>query len=103
MADHAAARSALRHDVGGGHLPSSLEARATELRAHARQARHTLAEIEALPVAEAAQLIRDNSARATAEAVAEATWQTRAAEATRWHSPSPVPPPGPERGFGPSL
>ena len=103
MADHAAARSALRRDVGCGQPPSRLEARAAEMRAHARHARQTLGEIEALPIAEAAHLIRDNAARATAEAVAEAARQTRAADATRRHSPSPVHPPGPERGFGPSL
>lgn len=102
MADHAAARSALRHDIGGGHLPSSLQARTTALRAHADRARHALTEIEALPVAEAAQLIRDNAAHARAEGTAEAARQAPAKDVSRWHLPSPVHP-GPGRGFGPSL
>ncbi len=49
------------------------------------------------------QLSRDRAARAAAERIAEAVSQARAAEPTRWHSLSPVYPPGAERGFGPSL
>jgi hypothetical protein len=102
-ANHAAARSALRQAIGGGYPPSSLQARAAELRAHAQQARHHLAKIEAFPVAAAAQLIRDRAAQAEAERIAEATRLARAADPGRWHSPAPVYPSFPERGFGPSL
>ncbi len=102
-ANHAAARSALRQGIGGGYLPSSLEARAAELRGHAQQARHHLAEIEALPGAEAAQLIRDRAAQAEPERTGEATRQAPAADPRRRHSSAPAYPPSPERGFGPSL
>lgn len=102
-AHHAAARSALWQNIGGGHRTGSLQARVTELRGHAHQARDNLAEIEALPVAEAEQLIRYKAARATAESVAEAARQERAAEASRWHPPPPMYQPGPQRDVGPSL
>jgi hypothetical protein len=102
-ANHAAARTAQWQGIGGGYLPSSLRARVTELRSHAQQTRLDLAEIEALPVTEAAQLIRDRAAQAEAERVAEATRLARGADPGRWHSPAPVYPPYPERGFGPSL
>lgn len=102
-ATHTAARSALWQGIGGGYLPSSLRARVTELRGHAQQSRDTLTEIEALPVTEAAQLIRDRAAQAEAERIAEATRLARGADPGRWHSPAPVYPPYPERGFGPSL
>jgi hypothetical protein len=102
-ADHAAARSALWQDVGSGYPPSSLEARAAELRVHAHQARSTLAEIEALPVTEAAELIWYRTARAAAERTATAASRARVAESTRWHSASPGGQPTAERDFGPSL
>jgi len=94
---HADARAALWRSVG--EWPSGVEARATELRSGVAQARRTLAEIEALPLTEAAQLIRDRAAQAAAERTAEAASRARAAEPSPWHSPSPVY----QRGFGPSL
>ncbi len=96
-AHHAEARAALRRSVGEG--PSGAKARATESHSRADQARHTLAELEALPVTAAAQLIQDRAAQAAAEKIAEAASRARAAEPRPWHSPST----GYERGFGPSL
>ena len=102
-ATHAAARSALGQGIGGGYLPSSLRARVTELRSHAQQTRHDLAEIEALPVTEVEKLIRDRAAQAGAEKVVEAAGRARAANARGLSSPTPVYYPGPQRDFGPSL
>jgi hypothetical protein len=67
------------------------------------QARRTFAEIEAVPVTEAAHLIRDRAAQGAAERTAEAASCARAAEPSPWPSPSPVYQPDAERGFGPSL
>ncbi|WP_242448153.1 MobF family relaxase [Cellulomonas sp. WB94] len=101
-ADHAAARSALRQGIGGGHVPSSLQARAAALRGHALQARRALAEIEALPATEAAQLIRGRTARAAAERTIKAASRARAAEPSAWHLASPGHQSSAEREFGPS-
>ena len=102
-AHHADTRAALWHTIGGGQRPSDLQARATQWRARADHDRRSLAEIEALPVTEAAQHIRDRSEQATAERIAvEAASRARAAEPSRWHSLSRVHQPDPERGFGPS-
>jgi hypothetical protein len=101
-ADHAAARAVLRQDIGAGRRPSSLEAWSTKLCSHAQQARRTLAEIEALPIIEAAQLIR-YGARGAAERTAAAALRARAAEPSPWHPPSPMHDPSAERDFGPSL
>ncbi len=100
---HSAARSAQWQGIGGGYLPSSLKARVTELRGHAQHSRDTLTEIETLPVTAAAQLIRDRAAQAEAEGIEEAARLARAAERAGRHSPSPVYPSYPERGFGPGL
>jgi hypothetical protein len=100
-AHHADARAELRRSVSEG--PGGAKARATESHNRAAHARRTLAELEALPVTEAAQLIQDRAARAEAEKIATAASQARAAEPARWHSPSPGYPPGHERGIGPSL
>ena len=102
-AHHADARAALCRLAGDGQWPSTIRARAAELRSGVDQARGILAELEALPVTAAAQLIQDRAAEAAAERSAEAASQTRAAEHSLRHSPSPVYQPGPERGFGPSL
>ncbi|WP_024286729.1 hypothetical protein [Cellulomonas sp. KRMCY2] len=67
------------------------------------QARGILAEIEALPVTAAAQLIRDRAAEAVAERFAEAARLARGADPGRWQSPATVYPSHPERGLGPSL
>jgi len=100
--DHAAARSALRQSIGGGYLPTGLQARAAQLRAHAQLARHDLAQIEALPSAGAAQLVRDRAAQAEAERIAAATRLARARDPGRWRSPAPAYPPHLERDVGPS-
>ena len=100
--DHAAARSALRQSIGGGYLPSGLQARAAQLRAHAQRARHDLAQIEALPSAEAAQLIRDRAAQAEAERIAAATRLAPSRDPDRWRSSGPAYPPHLERDVGPS-
>lgn len=102
-AHHADTRAALRRTVGAGQRPSDLEARAAGWRSHADQARRTLAEIEALPVSEAAQLIRDRAVQAAAEKVAESARQARAADSRLRHAAAPVHQPGPQRDFGPSL
>jgi hypothetical protein len=101
-ADHAAARSALRQSIGGGYLPTGLQARAAQLRAHAQHARHHLAQIEALPSAEAAQLIRDRAAQAEAEQIAAATRLAPSLDPGRWRSSGPAYPPHLERDVGPS-
>ena len=102
-AHRADARAALCRLVGDGQRPSTIQARAAELRSGVDQARIALAEIEALPVAEAAQLIRDRAVQAAAERFAEAARLARGADPGRWQSPAPVYPSYPERGFGPSL
>ncbi|MGV8979357.1 MAG: hypothetical protein ACOH17_15075 [Cellulomonas sp.] len=89
-ADHAAARSALRQSIGGRHPPSGLNARAAQLRAHAQQARHHLAEIEALPSTEAAQLIRDRAAQAEAERTADTARRVPTTDPGRWRSSAPA-------------
>ncbi|TFD46365.1 hypothetical protein E3T55_17290 [Cryobacterium frigoriphilum] len=81
---HTDERAALRRRILGNLTPSTAEARAVQWRGHADQARHDLAEIEALPVTEAAQLIREWVARAqTEEAVAEPAQTVRDARAAK--------------------
>ena len=99
-AAHKEARSTLMHDVAGGHWPSRLAERVTELRGDARQARRELAEIDALPVREAAQLIRDRAAQAEAERTTEAARLARATERARWDFSAPVYPSAPDRDHG---
>jgi hypothetical protein len=101
--NHAAARSALRQGIGSGYAPSSLKARTAELRAHAQQARHHLAEIEAFPSTEAAQLIRDRAAHAEPERTRAATRPAPAADPGRRQPSAPAYPSYPEHDFGPSL
>ena len=99
---HADQRAALQQSIG--EWPLSIEARATELRNGLEQARRTLTEIEALPVPDAAQLIRDMAVQAEAGRVVQAARRARAAERRRWPSPSsPASGHGLERDFGPSL
>lgn len=88
MKRHTTALSALWQGIGGNHMPSSLQARATQLRHRAHQARQSLAEIDALPVAEAEQLIRQNATRAMTERLAETARKARMPQARRRHSPS---------------
>src|SRR6218665_441027 len=78
---------ALRRQVLGSATPSTVSARAGGWRARAEQARHALAQIEALPVAEAAQLVGELAARAEAERQAaeraQAAREARAAQLGR--------------------
>lgn len=99
-AAHQDAWLTLVHDVAGGHWPSTLTRRVTELRDHAHQARRQLAEIDALPVGEAAQLIRDRAAQAEAERLADAARLARAAEQNRRDFSGPVYPTAPDRDYG---
>ncbi len=103
-AQHADARAALWHSIGAGQRPSDLQVNATQSRARADHARRALAQIDALPVTDAAQLIRDRQAQAPTERIAvEAANRARAAEPARWRSPAPGHQPDPDRGIGPSL
>ncbi|WP_447588421.1 MobF family relaxase [Microbacterium lacticum] len=72
---------ALRRQVLGSATPSTASTRAAVWRSRAEQARHNLAQIEALPVTEAAQYVRELAARAAAER--EAAERARAAREKR--------------------
>ncbi|HEX4443871.1 MAG TPA: MobF family relaxase [Galbitalea sp.] len=106
--DRADERDTLRRGIPGNLPPSAVEARAAGWRKRADHARHDLAEIEALPVIDAAQLIRDRAARAeTARAAAQraqaARDAARAAKLARFRSSSidvERPGPGRDRGIG---
>lgn len=99
--------AALHRQVLGSATPSTASTRAADWRARAEQARHDLTEIEALPVAEAAQLVRERAARAEAERQAaeraQAVREARAAQLGRSRPSSEHGRTGPERDFGPSL
>lgn len=73
----------------------------------AEHARDDLAQIEALPIAEAAQLVGDRAAQAEMERIAaeqaKATAAARAAKLARYRPSSDHRRSGPERDFGPSL
>lgn len=99
-AHHADSRAAPCRLVGNGQRPSTVQNSAAEWRSAADLASRSLAEIEALPVSEAAQLIRDRAAHAAAGRAAEAARLARAAERSLWHSPSPVYPSNPARDSG---
>lgn len=62
----------LHQQLLGGATVRSTSRRATELRTHAQQARNDLAEIDRLPLTEAARLVQERQYRATAEAGAQA-------------------------------
>lgn len=99
---------ALRRTVLGSATPSTASTRAAGWRARAEQARHHLAQIEALPVTEAAQLVRDRAAQAEVERVAaeqaKIVAETRAARLGRFPThPTDHGRTGPERDYGPSL
>jgi hypothetical protein len=85
-------RAALRLRIPGNLPPSRVEANAAAWRRHLEQSRSDLAEIEALPLIEAAQLIRDRAARTEAERVvaerAKTARDARAAQLARFHTPS---------------
>ncbi len=101
---HADARAALSQTIAAGQRPSDPQARATQSRARADHARRPLAQIDALPASDAAQLIHDRQAQATTERIAgEAASRARATEPAPRRPPAPVHQPGPDRGLGPSL
>ncbi|HQY34806.1 MAG TPA: hypothetical protein PLS68_12635, partial [Actinotalea sp.] len=102
-ARHGESLVALCREVGDGQSPRSIRALAGRWRGTTDEASRTLAEIEILPVDEAARLIRDRAAQAAAEKAAAAARQARAAERSRQHSLAPVYPSSPQRDFGPSL
>ena len=85
-------RAVLRGRIFGNQLPGTPEASAAQWRGRAEQARGDLAEIEALPVTEAAQLVRDQTARVQAKRAAaeraQAARDARAAQLHQFQSPS---------------
>jgi len=104
-ARHAQENRALLAQAFGDRTPSSLRKLAAQWRAQAETARRDLSTIEALPVIEAAQLIRDRAAREQArrEAV-ERTLAERKARAAQLHDftwrPTDQGPTPPSRGPG---
>ena len=98
--------AALLRQVLGSATPSVASTRAVQWRTRAEQARRDLAETEALPVTEAAQLVRDRAARAEAERIvaerAQAARDARAAQLGHFRPTSTDRTrPGPERdGIG---
>jgi hypothetical protein len=100
-------RAALRRSIPGQLPPSTVEAHAVQWRTRGEQARGDLAEIEALPVTEAARLIRDRAAQTDAERAAAERAQiardARAAKLARFRRPSighERPRPGRDHGLG---
>lgn len=91
----------LRQRVLGYAPPSTAATRAAEWQARAEQARHDLAHIETLPVAEAAQFASELAARAEAERQtaeqARAVREARAAQLRDSRPPHDQSRPGPER------
>jgi hypothetical protein len=100
-------RAALRRSIPGQLPPSTVEAHAVQWRTRGEQARGDLAEIEALPVTEAARYIRDRAAQTDAERAAAERAQiardARAAKLARFRRPSidhGRPGPGRDHGLG---
>jgi len=89
---HANARASLRQRIYGNQRPNDPAARAAGWRDLAQEARRDLAQIESVPVAEAAQLVRVRSALAKAERIAadqvKAAVEARAVRLARFSSPS---------------
>ncbi|HWL01684.1 MAG TPA: MobF family relaxase [Microbacteriaceae bacterium] len=104
---HLRESTGLRLKVLGSATPSTASTRAAGWRARAEQARHDLAQIEALPVTDAVQYVRELAARAEAERqAAERAQAAREARAAQFGRPRPSTDhgrTGPERDFGPSL
>ncbi|PJJ63690.1 MobF family relaxase [Compostimonas suwonensis] len=98
---HLRESTGLRRKVLGSAAPSAAITRASGWRARAEQARLDLAQIEALPVTEAAQYVRDLAARAEAERV-QAAREKRAAQLGRYRPSTDHGRTGPERD-APSL
>ena len=99
--------AALHRQVLGSTTPSTASTRATQWRTRAEQARHDLAEIETLPVTEAARLVRERAVRAAAEREpaerTQAVRDARAAQLGQFRPSSDHGRTGPERGLRPSL
>ncbi|GAA1557652.1 MobF family relaxase [Brevibacterium picturae] len=105
---HADARASLRRRIYGDRRPVDPVQRAAGWRTRAEQARDDLAQIEALPLDQAAQLVRDRAAQTEMERIAaeqvKVAAKARAAKLARFPSPSSEHRrSGPERDFGPSL
>ena len=105
---HMDARAGLRRRIFGDQRPVDPVQRAAGWRTRAQQARDDLARIEALPIGEAARLVRDRGAQAEWERItaeqAKAVAAARAAKLARFASPSSDHRrTGPERDVGPSL
>ncbi|EXJ52700.1 conjugative relaxase TrwC [Microbacterium sp. MRS-1] len=104
---HLRESTGLRRTVLGSVTPSTISTRAAGWRARAEQARHDLAQIEALPVTEAAQFVRELAARAEAKREAaeraQAARDARAAQLGEYRPSTDHGRTGPERDFGPSL
>ncbi|MDM4763224.1 hypothetical protein QT381_09420 [Galbitalea sp. SE-J8] len=98
---HLRESTVLRRKVLGSATPSTARTRAAGLRARAEQARRDLAQIEALPVTEAVQYVRELAARARAEREiaerARAAREARAAQLGRFRPSSDHGRTGPER------
>jgi len=103
---HLRESTGLRLKVLGSATPSTASTRAAGWRARAEQARHDLAQIEALPVTEAVQYVRERAARAEAERQAaertRAAREKRAAQLGQYRPSSDHGKTGPERD-APSL
>lgn len=93
-------RAVLQREVCGNKRPTSAQAQASRWRDRVAGARQALREIEALPVTEAAELLRERDLRQQAQESARkhAQQEQRTAAARPTHSPSPRPAPS-----GPSL
>ncbi|MFT4122281.1 MAG: hypothetical protein QM635_00440 [Microbacteriaceae bacterium] len=94
--------TALRRRTIGDARPSSIAARAATLRKQAEQDRRDLAQIEALPLREAAQLVHERAAQAEAARLAaereKAAAEARAAKLGHFPSTTTTRRTGPERG-----
>lgn len=102
---HTQENRALIAQAFGDRTPSSPRKLAAQWRARVETARHDLATIEALPVTEAAQLIRDRAAQAQApHEAAERALAERTARAAQLHDftrrPPDQGPKPPSRGLG---
>ena len=87
--------------------PNIVRAHVAEWRNHANQARRDLAEIEALPVVDAAELIGERTRRSLGNAPggepSATTTPTRRADPEHWSPPSAQQQRHPARDFGPRL
>ncbi len=96
-------RADLRRHVAGDQPVTSAPAQAARWRTRAESARRDLATIEAMPLAQAAHLIRDRAEQAAAaQAVIDAAAAARHTQAAEWTSPSPARLPDHDRDLGPS-